>query len=409
MLRLKSFSFGAMEGLKRILISLIVCLYSATSLSAIAPASIAKHTGVPMIKVKVGTKLNKIFISGTDLKRTIHIGNETKSYPGRKAIRFNCKNIVKEKGINKPIFLASISSGTGLVSLKDSKFRGKLHIITNTNNKSCDVVQETSVDDYISSLLSKEMNASWHLEALKAQAVAARTYALHKIKTQQVSLEEGHEAYYDIESSEKHQVGGSFFDATKRTVEASDNTAGYILLAKKGDLTPIFFHAKCGGRTLRPDQVWTNIVSGYTSVPCPYCDSHGKKSWNKSVRTSRFKKFLSWAKNNGHIKKGIKNLKKARLRLAPDKFFGNKLRVYLGDTILSIDKTLLRRFFGRFLVPSNNFKVTLKNGFLRIFGKGLGHGVGMCQLGALDLAKKGWGFKKILSHYFPGHELKKIY
>ena len=80
----------------------------------------------------------------------------------------------------------------------------------------------------------------------------------------------------------------------------------------------------------------------------------------------------------------------------------------------SFKKSLLRRYFGRVVVPSNNFKLTLEaqgklGPRLRLRGDGLGHGVGMCQLGALELADRGWSFKKILAHYFPKHKMKKLY
>ena len=76
-----------------------------------------------------------------------------------------------------------------------------------------------------------------------------------------------------------------------------------------------------------------------------------------------------------------------------------------------IKKPLFRRYFGRFVFPSNNFEMNWdnkKNSFV-VSGSGLGHGVGMCQLGALDMAKKGWSYRKILTHYFPGHKLEKAY
>jgi stage II sporulation protein D len=92
-----------------------------------------------------------------------------------------------------------------------------------------------------------------------------------------------------------------------------------------------------------------------------------------------------------------------------DHYSKNSLKIYLDSKPVVLRKPLLRRYFGRFIVSSNNYKlVQSKKGF-RVYGKGLGHGVGMCQLGALDLADRGWGFKQILAHYFPGHKLIKLY
>ncbi|MBK24289.1 MAG: hypothetical protein CME70_09865 [Halobacteriovorax sp.] len=365
----------------------------------------------PKIKVRIGDKLKKVTISGTDLKRTLHVNNNHKKFPGRKRIRFNCKSFTrKNKGkISKPILLASVSSQTGLISLDRTKYQGRLHVVTSPSEESCDVIQEVDMDSYISGLLSKEMNGAWPVEALKAQAVAARTYAFYKQTTQQVSRKLGHQAYYDLESSEKHQVAGDFFATTLNTDMATTDTAGYVLVTKgKGNLTETFFHAKCGGKTLKPSSVWSNRVEGYSGVSCPFCDSHGKKNWKESISRARMVKFLKWAKRKGHIK-FRDSLLKNKIRLAKDKFKANNLRIYLGSKVLVLKKPLLRRYFGRFSVSSNNYKMVSKGNDFRVYGKGLGHGVGMCQLGALDLADRGWDFKKILAHYFPGHKLVKLY
>ena len=373
--------------------------------------SFDSHAVIPTLKVRVKKALDKVFVSGTDLKREIPLKADTKVYEGRKLVKFDCRKGLQSKGLpNKPILLASLSSPTGLISLKKEKYQGKLHVITTKGKENCDVVHETSVEDYISTLLSKEMNAVWPIEALKAQAVAARTYALHKKVSKQVSKENGFEAHYDLESSEKHQVAGSFFDATMSTHKAALSTKGLVLLNPSKKLTPVFFHAKCGGKTLRPDQVWENVVEGYQSVPCPFCDSHGKKSWSSGLTLKRFKKFLVWASENNYASTGLSSALNKKIKIAPDKFFRRNLRVYLDDKVYLVEKSHLRRYFGRVVFPSNNylFKLNKKNK-ISVWGKGLGHGVGMCQLGALDLAKKGWGYKKILAHYFPKHKLAKAY
>ena len=353
----------------------------------------------PSIRVRIAKSLSKVEISGTDLKREIFPSKTSKDYAGKKIIRFNCQS---KSTLKKPILFASLKSKTGLLSLKDEKFKGELYVVTGGKSGKCDVVNKTSLENYLGSLLSKEMNAVWPLEVLKAQAVAARTYAYHKIKTKQVSKIKGHEAFYDLESSEKHQVGGNFFDATHKTVRATRDTKGEILINKKGKITPIFFHASCGGKTLRPDQVWENVVKGYKSVKCDPCKVRKNKKWKKALTYKRFRKFLGW------VKKG-KISPKSIIRIAPDQNNNNSLRVYIDEEILLVSKSHFRRYFGRHKFPSNHFKVTHFKSKIKFSGNGLGHGVGMCQLGSLGLARKGWSYKKILAHYFPGHKLKNIY
>jgi stage II sporulation protein D len=252
------------------------------------------------------------------------------------------------------------------------------------------------------------MNGNWPIEALKAQAVAARTYAFHKMKTQQVTKELGSEAFYDLESSEKHQVGGNFFDATPSTNRASSETEGEILTTVDGKINPIFFNAKCGGRTLRPDQVWHNKEEGYQSVNCPFCHDVGPKGWSSNLGKEKLLSFLQWAYDKKYIKEKVDPQFNTFI-LVPDNIDHFAVNFYINDRPYIVEKALFRNFFGRFLFPSNTFAISRTRRGLVVDGEGMGHGVGLCQMGALVMAKRGWSYKKILSHYFPHHLLKKMY
>ena len=368
----------------------------------------------PKIRVRVNKALKNVIISGTDLNRTFHIGNQTKSFSGRKKIKFNCNLFGSNKRFKGrgPTLLASLNSMTGLVTVGDKKYMGTVDIVSSVGNDSCDVIQETKLEDYISGLLAKEMNSAWPIEALKAQAVAARSYALHKMETDHVSKTLGRIAHYDLESSEKHQVSGSFFDITRNTNLATTETIGEVLVTPRGKLTPIFFHAKCGGKLLRPEQVWSNPVSGYNANPKgEFCHGHGQKDWVKDISYKRFVSFIKWLQKKKliNVSKKISGTKK--IKILKDTNDKNSMRLYWGDFHIVIKKPLFRRYFGRVLFPSNNFRMNWSSthkAFV-VSGSGLGHGVGMCQLGALDMAKKGWSYRRILAHYFPGHRLEKAY
>lgn len=363
----------------------------------------------PIVSVRVGKSLRNILVTGFDLKRHLFFNNNIKSFSGKKTVKFNCETLTTlNQQRNKPILLATLESPTGLLSYGNDKYQGMFRVITSAKGDSCDIVNEIPMEDYISSLLTKEMNPKWPIEALKAQAVAARTYALNKMKTQQVTKELGNEAYYDLESSEKHQVGGNFFDVTESTNRASNETKGEVLLTSSGQLEPIFFHAKCGGRTLRPDQVWHNKEEGYQSVNCPFCHDIGPKGWTRSVTGQRLKSFFLWASEQGYIKEKLTG-DLSSIILVPDEIDKFTINFYINDRPFIIEKTALRKYFGRILFPSNTFSVKAEGNGLVIAGEGLGHGVGLCQMGAFAMAMRGWSYKKILAHYFPGHVLKKMY
>lgn len=351
------------------------------------------------IKVKIGDAKKKVEISGQNITRNIVPLKSRKSFKGRKKFKFNCDDLGSNYKRRESLHLASLSSKTGLVTYDNKKYIGNIHIITSENTDSCDVINEIGIDQYISSLLSKEMNSSWPIEALKAQAVAARTYALNRIKKTET-------IHYHLENSEKHQVNGDFFDVTMKTLRAAKQTAGYVLKNKKGELVPAFFHASCGGRTLKPNEVWTNNVHGYhRGVNCGHCKT--KKNWQKSISKGRFRNFLSWLKKNDLVRFKSINKRIYILRDNPEKKY---LRVKLGSRIHKIRKSYLRRYFGRVDFSSNNFYMADSgaNEFTFV-GKGRGHGVGMCQVGAKSLAQRGWSYRKILAHYFPDLEIKKVY
>lgn len=361
---------------------------------------------MPVIKVRIAKSLSNVLVSGHDIKRYIWPKKSLKQFSGPKKIRLNCKSKKKFKR-SKPIRLASIKSKTGLISWDKETYKGILHVQTSEKFNGCDIINELYLEDYLATLLPKEMNTKWPIEALKAQAVAARSYAYFKVKTNQVSKSKGFKTNYHIENSEKHQVNGSFFDATKKTIKASKETRGEILTLKGKKLTPIFFHSKCGGKTLLPSQVWRNKVAGYKSVPCPFCHKHGKKNWTHSIKKTKFVKSMSKVLKAYSSDKV--NLRSSAIRLPNDKKNSSWLRFYNKSDFKAVKKSRIRSIMGRTLIPSNYYNVKEKGQNIQISGSGYGHGVGMCQFGAKELALQGYTYRQILAHYFPKLKLKKIY
>ena len=359
------------------------------------------------INVRVGKNLDKVKLSGVDLKRTLIGKKESKSFLGKKSILFNCRPVLQNIKYDRPILLASLSSSTGIVSWNESEYRGTFKLVSSHKNQGCDLVNELPLETYISTLLAKEMNSKWPLEALKAQAVAARSYAYHKKVTGHVSKKKGHEAFYDLENSEKHQVNGSFLDATYQTSRAARETKGEVLTLKTGYFTPIFFHSKCGGRTLTPDQVWWNKIPGYQSVECPYCHKHGRKNWQYKIQKKSLLTYLEKTLSLFYSKK-VK-YEQNELRLVPDNNYNNSFRVYNDESPLEIQKSRLRQVLGRDRTPSNNYHIVDNGESVTLHGKGFGHGVGMCQYGAFEMAKKGKTYREILAFYFPEHIIKNLY
>jgi stage II sporulation protein D len=390
--------------------------------ASLAPATLSiNHQRVPeqltepTIRVRVAKALEEVMLSGTDLKRLLHPTQDLKSFDGRKSIRLNCRGFAQSNqahpALNSPLLLASVVSKTGLVTLADERFQGELKVVSSDHTQqSCDVIHVTTMEDYISTLLAKEMNAEWSIEALKAQAIAARTYAYHKIMSNKASELRGVIQLYDLESSERHQVSGSFFDTTTRTLEATRATRGLILKTLSGELTETFFHAKCGGHTLEPHQVWTNRIASYQAVADPYCKNRGNlNTWKTEINKDRFISFLQWAQRRDHLPSQLVIQPSTQILLVRDQLKTPELKVFIGGQTYQLNKSLLRRFFGRVDFESNLFMTTWTGEKLLVSGEGKGHGVGMCQIGALGMADSGKNYRQILTHYYPGHQLEKIY
>jgi stage II sporulation protein D len=359
------------------------------------------HAAIPSVKVLIAKSQKNIVVEGMDLHKTAHVQRTSQQFTGRKSISFNCRNQRSNKlrALRNPLLVASLSSPTGLVSWGKHKYQGELQLLADSKTESCDLVNSIPLEAYITTLLAKEMHGSWPVEALKAQAVAARTYAFERLKHSSAAK------LYDLESSEKDQVSGSFFDATENTLKASKETEGEILVGPSGKISPAFFHSKCGGKTLRPDQVWGGVEEGYRSVTCTFCQKTGMKDWNGKIKNTKLlgmidqvlKKYYSDSVTDTNIK------------LMPDSLHNSEIRLYAGDRLHIIKKSYLRNTVGREVLPSNNFIMTSKNNEIQVEGQGYGHGVGLCQLGALELAKRGYDYKQILSFYFPRHKIKTAY
>ena len=363
------------------------------------------NAAIPEVKVLIAKSLKNVMVEGIDLRKTIHTQKKSLQYAGKKSFSFNCTPTTASNKKNMPknaLLVASLSSATGLISWGDQKFKGELQLLTNPGKESCDLVNLVSMETYLTTLLAKEMNGTWPVEALKAQAVAARTYAYDRIKK---GGELENQKLYHLESSEKDQVSGNYFDITKKTLQAAKETEGEILVGPSGKLSPVFFHSKCGGKTLRPDQVWGGVEEGYRSVNCTFCRKTGKKDWDHHIKGQKLtsmvdqvlKRYYSDEVHGDHIK------------LMPDSPENSELRLYSGDRLHVIKKSYLRNLAGRDLLPSNNFVMSGSGNSFEVKGQGYGHGVGLCQLGALELAKRGYDYRQILSFYFPRHKMKKAY
>lgn len=245
------------------------------------------------------------------------------------------------------------------------------------------IINEVDVEDYLRHTISKEMSPNWHIEALKAQAVLARTYVLKKKYSSK-------NCFYDIGNTTIDQVYGTFSEDSLEVIQAVSGTSGEVL-KYNGEIADALYHSCCGGKTLSSKGVFgfekPYLVPVICSCggECPY-----GKGWRYQVKIEKLKKIL-----------GLKKIEKIYEEDEKIKIKGDKL------TILS--KNQFREKIGFNVLKSSNFTILYKDGEVTILGKGFGHGVGLCQYGAKKMAEEGRNYKEILLHYFKGATIEKIY
>lgn len=215
---------------------------------------IGLQTGVD--RIGVGSSNATSLIDANTNKTIVKIdamkGYEIVPYRNTMAIRLDGKfyQIYSDNIVLKP------STG-GFISAKSKWYRG--HLIIQNKNKKLTVINEVDLEDYIKGVVPSEMPSSWELEALKAQAIAARSYALANLG-KRASLG------YDLKDTSEDQAYGGASAETSKTNKAVDETSG-LVLTYNYKVVSAFYSASAGGQTVTAKEAWGNDVPYVRSVP----------------------------------------------------------------------------------------------------------------------------------------------
>ena len=246
---------------------------------------------------------------------------------------------------------------------------------------------DSELEEYVVGVVAAEMPASFPEEALKAQAVAARTYQVRQMQAagaEKVLYDVG-QAYIDI-AEQKEKWGENYPFYASKIRKAVRETAGEIMVYE-GEPILAAFHAHSAGKTEDAVHVWNSEV--------PYL---------KSVDSSEDRKA---PENEATVIFSEKELKEklgsAELSVLSRTDAGYVERVQAGEEILS--GRSVREKLG---LRSTNFRIEKKEGGIQFTTYGYGHGVGMSQYGASFLAEKGKGYREILRHYYQGIDFQKM-
>ncbi len=258
------------------------------------------------------------------------------------------------------------------------------------------LVNELDVEEYVAGVLAAEMPLRFEDEALKAQVVAARTYVLYEAKTASSPL-------YDVLATEASQVYRGVAVATRRARRLVRATRG-IICTVDGLTFPTYFHSTCGGHTTEVSEVWPSIrLEPLGGVPCGYCKGSPAYQWTVDVPAEEVAEALT---GRGLFTGPVTGIAVTR-RTASG--YAGELQVSGPQDRRRMNAYRFRLALGSRLLKSTNFRLVPTGGGFRFQGRGFGHGIGLCQWGAQGMAQAGWNYREILTHYYPGSQLVRIY
>ncbi len=279
------------------------------------------------------------------------------------------------------------------IYINSRPYRGEMHILD--SKEGVLFVNEISVEWYVMGIIGSEISTKWPFEAVKAQAIIARTYALYN------RAKRGKEPYH-LQATVLGQVYGGAAKEDEAAKRAVKETMGAIL-TYNGEPALAVYHSNAGGRTESSEDVWKKDYPYLTPVESAYDTDAPNFQWELSVNAGTLKGLLNSA---GHDLDGPDAI------MVDSKTRSGRIKTLVirdaHSKEIGISGEDLRKILGYDKLKSTLFEAE-KTGDEFVFkGRGAGHGVGLSQWGAKGMADKGYSYKEILKHYYPGTRLNTL-
>jgi len=284
---------------------------------------------------------------------------------------------------------AAVSSGDSGMEVSVS---GLVKLVR--RGKGFSVINRVDLEEYVKGVVPSEVSSTWHPEMLKAQAVAARTYALY----QQML---GATREYDVAATVQDQVYRGKQGIDVGILRAVEETRGLVVTYLGA---PIYaaFSSTAAGLTEDAMNVWSKEYPYLKGVECPFDLASPYYQWKSSFKIDTLEQNLRQQGFSVGTIATITPLAFSRGgRVA-------KLRVLHSGGELVLRGEELRKVVGYTIIPSTQFAIESIGQDVVLSGFGAGHAVGMCQWGAKELAELGYPFSTILQYYYPGTELQNL-
>ena len=338
--------------------------------------------------VAIESESSTLYVSTSSGRKSTRAGKQTFIAAVKKGLALNGRNLGKR---------LSVTNKKGRYHVGEKILRGSLTVIWIAPRKLI-VVNELPLEEYLVGLLGSELLPSWPAPALKAQAVAARTYALARIqRTRKHTVP----LPYDIVSTVQAQVYHGAHREDPQLRLAAYSTRGQIL-SQGGRIYSTYYHSCCGGRTEHAKNVWSG-EAGPPPTDDQYCERSPKRRWEFRIGLKQLARALQ---NQALIKGAISSIATTVLSNSPRTEF---VLIEDGDGLKMIKATRLRRLIGYNKIKSTWFEVKKDGPDVLFVGRGHGHGVGLCQWGAKGMAEAGRSYREILRHYYPDAKISLAY
>ena len=274
-------------------------------------------------------------------------------------------------------------------TLSGGEYRGNL--ILYCEDGKFNAVEDFTMEEYLYGVVGMEMSGNSPIEALKAQAVAARTFGYYEADIRRTKE-------YDIDNTLQSQAYSGTSSENPNSVEAVNLTYGEVM-KYNGSVIFAAFSANCGGYTEDNKEVFGIQLPYLQAVPCTFCKRYPNASWQEEISSANILNSLR--------KKGIDIYNISAIEINETSKTGRVLQVSLitdrGNIKMSTNE--LRLAVGSNKLRSARFTVRTRGNTMIFTGKGWGHGVGMCQDGADGMAENGNSYRRILFRYYIGVEI----
>lgn len=281
----------------------------------------------------------------------------------------------------------------GVVQVNGKGYRGTIEIAP--YEKGVLVVNDLPLEDYLVGLINCEISSLWPMEAVKAQAVVARTYAVYQKRAR------GNGPYH-LEATTLDQVYDGCEIEDSRATRGVRETAGEVL-TYNGQPIQAFYHSNCGGRTELAENVWGFRLPYLRSVDCKYCINNPSTRWEQTIPLKKLETLLKGA---GYAVSGLRDIRGGKKNESGRL---TELTLVSSKGTTSITAVNFRKIVGYTVIKSTNFEVKVSDDSAFFTGTGYGHGVGLCQWGAKQRAADGFTYREILAYYYPGARLERLY